>query len=58
MVSSNAVPTYNYQLQYTTSLNPTNWINVGSSLVAGGTMVTNTDTTATGSQRFYRVQGH
>ncbi|MGA9776897.1 MAG: hypothetical protein ACLPRE_15490 [Limisphaerales bacterium] len=58
VVSSNAVPTYNYQLQYTTSLNPTNWISVGSAVVAGGAMVTNADATATGTQRFYRVQGH
>ena len=35
VVSSNAVPTFNYQLQYTASLNPTNWISVGSSVVAG-----------------------
>jgi len=58
VVSSNAVPTYNYQLQYTTSLNPTNWTSVGSSQVAGTTMVTNSDTAATGATRFYRVQAH
>ena len=58
VVSSNAVSTFNYQLQYTASLSPTNWINVGSSVVAGSTMVTNTDTTATTSPRFYRVQAH
>lgn len=57
VVSSNAVPTYTYQLQYTASLSPTNWISVGSSQVAGATMVTNTDSTATTSPRFYRVQG-
>ncbi|HLX96740.1 MAG TPA: hypothetical protein VKU37_13435 [Verrucomicrobiae bacterium] len=56
LVSSNAVPTHTYQLQYTASLSPTNWISVGSSVVAGSPMVTNTDTTATDSQRFYRVQ--
>jgi hypothetical protein len=58
VISSNAVPTYNYQLQYTTSLSPTNWINAGSALVAGGTMMTNTDSTATDAQRFYRIQAH
>ena len=58
VVSSNAVPTFNYQLQFTTSLNPTSWTSVGSSVVAGSTLVTNTDTTATAAQRFYRVQGH
>jgi hypothetical protein len=57
VVSSNAVPTYTYQLQYTASLSPTNWISVGSSVVAGSTMVTNTDGSATNSPRFYRVQG-
>lgn len=56
VVSSNAVPTHNYQLQYTASLSPTNWINVGSSMAAGTTIVTNTDATATSSPRFYRVQ--
>jgi hypothetical protein len=58
VVSSNAVPTFNYQLQYTASLNPTNWISVGSSQVAATYMVTNTDTSATTSPRFYRVQAH
>lgn len=58
VVSSNAVPTYNYQLQYTTSLNPTNWTSVGSAVVAGATTVTNSDTTATDATRFYRVQAH
>ncbi|HXR47574.1 MAG TPA: hypothetical protein VN784_09055 [Candidatus Limnocylindrales bacterium] len=56
VISSNAAPTHMYQLQYTASLNPTNWGNVGSSVVAGSAMVTNTDATATTSPRFYRVQ--
>ena len=56
VISSNAVPTHTYQLQDTASLNPTSWSNVGSSVVAGSTMVTNADTTATVSPRFYRVQ--
>lgn len=58
VISSNSVPTYNYQLQSTASLNPISWGNVGSSVVAGSAMVTNTDTTATTSPRFYRVQAH
>ena len=58
VISSNAVPTFNYQLQYTASLSPTNWISVGSSVVAGAALVTNTDSTATDSIRFYRVQAH
>ena len=58
VISSNAVPTFNYQLQYTASLSPTSWISVGSSAVAGAALVTNTDSTATDSIRFYRVQAH
>ncbi len=58
VVCSNTVPTFNYQLQYTASLNPASWHNVGSSQVASGMMLTNADTTATDPQRFYRVQGH
>ena len=57
VVSSNAVPTHNYQLQYTASLSPVSWNTVGSAVSATGTMVTNSDSTATPSSRFYRVQG-
>jgi len=56
VVSGNALSSHTYQLQYTTSLKPASWINVGSSVVASGTMVTNTDSTATAGDRFYRVQ--
>jgi hypothetical protein len=56
VISSNAVPTYTYQLQYTASLSPTNWANAGSAVTAGTTIVTNSDTGATDTQRFYRVQ--
>jgi len=59
VVSSNAVQNFTYQLQYTASLTPPiSWNNVGSSVVAGSSMVTNAETTATVSTRFYRVQGH
>jgi hypothetical protein len=57
VVSSNAVPTHTYQLQSSSSLNPVSWGNVGSSALASGTLVTNTDTSATASKQFYRVQG-
>ncbi|HEV2436186.1 MAG TPA: hypothetical protein VG077_09310 [Verrucomicrobiae bacterium] len=57
VISSNALPTHMYQLQYTTSLSPTSWTSVGGSQMAGGTTVTNTDTSATTSPRYYRVQG-
>lgn len=59
VISSNAVPTHTYQLEYTTnlSLTPISWNPVsGSSVVAGSTMVTNTDTSAMGSPRFYHVK--
>ncbi len=55
-ISTNAVATFTYQLQYTTSLNPTNWVDVGSAQVANSTMVTNTDTSATDAVRFYQVR--
>ncbi len=56
VISTNAAATHMYQLQYTATLNPTSWNNVGSAVTASATMVTNTDTTATDSKRFYRVQ--
>jgi hypothetical protein len=44
-----------YRLEYKNSLNDTNWMALP--LVAGnGDMLMLTDTTATGSQRFYRVK--
>ncbi|HEY1661132.1 MAG TPA: hypothetical protein VGI03_01825 [Verrucomicrobiae bacterium] len=58
LVSTNAVATHNYQLQYSTSLSPASWSNIGSAISAGGTLVTNTDTTATNSARFYQLQGN
>ena len=57
VVSSNAVPTHMYQLQSTSVLNPVSWGNVGSSVLAGGVLVTNTDSSVTASRQFYRVQG-
>jgi hypothetical protein len=53
-----AVPTYTYQLQYTASLSPTNWINLGSSVVAANTTMTNTDSIGANQMRFYRVSAH
>ena len=58
VISTNAVAGYNYQLQYTASLNSANWVNVGTAQVAGAAWVTNTDTTATATQRFYRVEAY
>ncbi len=56
LISTNASPTHTYQLQYTASLSPIAWTSVGSAVTAGGTIVTNTDTTATPAQRFYQIQ--
>lgn len=55
VISSNAVPNYTYQLQYTTSLSSPSWVDVGSAVMAGSTTVTNTDPSATDSHRFYQV---
>jgi hypothetical protein len=56
--SWNAVNTYpavGYQVQYTTNLVATNWINLGWVLTGSGTTVSSTDTVSTNRQRFYRV---
>jgi autotransporter-associated beta strand protein len=48
---------HSYQLQYTTSLSPTNWQNVGTAQAGNDAPLTFTDTGgATGSLKFYRVQ--
>lgn len=57
VVSSNAAPSHLYQLQSSSSLNPVSWSNVGGSVLASGALVTNTDTSATATKQFYRVQG-
>lgn len=57
VVSSNALASHSYQLQYTTSLNsPITWIPAGSPVTATSTTVTNTDSTATDAHRFYRIE--
>ena len=45
-----------YQVQYTTNLIHTNWVNLGSSITATASTTTNTDASLTDHQRFYRVQ--
>jgi hypothetical protein len=57
-VVSTAVPTFHYQLQATASLQPTNWVNVGSAVLATTTLVTNTDTSATASIKYYQISAH
>ncbi|HXC35107.1 MAG TPA: hypothetical protein VNV43_04490 [Candidatus Acidoferrales bacterium] len=56
LVSTNALPTHSYQLQSSAGLLPASWSNLGSAVIASGTTVTNTDTTATPADRFYRIQ--
>jgi hypothetical protein len=52
----NTMTNHTYQLQYTASLSPTNWIDIGGAVPASGGSMTNTDSGATDSQRFYRVK--
>jgi uncharacterized repeat protein (TIGR03803 family) len=44
-----------YQLQYTTNLNSTNWINLGNTNVATNAIMSEIDSVGLNSQRFYRV---
>ncbi len=48
-------PGVSYQVQYTTDLSATNWINLGGPIVATGNLTTNSDNLGPDSQRFYRV---
>lgn len=57
-VVSTAVPTFHYQLQAATGLNPAAWANAGVSVTASSTLVTNTDTAATANIEFYHVMAH
>ena len=45
---------HSYQLQYTSDVGVTNWINFGSAITASGSVATVSDS-FTNSQRFYRV---
>jgi uncharacterized repeat protein (TIGR03803 family) len=44
-----------YQLQYTSDLSASNWVNLSSAFTATGTTLTAIDTVASGLRRFYRV---
>jgi uncharacterized repeat protein (TIGR03803 family) len=52
----NTVPGEKYQLQWTPALDSALWTDLGSVLTAADLTATATDTTAPGSQRFYRVK--
>ncbi|HYA78936.1 MAG TPA: protease pro-enzyme activation domain-containing protein [Candidatus Nitrosopolaris sp.] len=45
-----------YQVQYSTNLVQTNWINLGSSVTATNFTLTATNSIGRGTQRFYRIQ--
>jgi hypothetical protein len=44
-----------YQVQYTTSLNSTNWVNLGGTNIATGSTLSSSDPVGSDMQRFYRV---
>lgn len=50
-----ATPGRSYQVQYTSSLNPGRWINLGSPIVASTNALTVSDSLDAVQQRFYRV---
>lgn len=52
---TNTVAGTNYTLQYNTNLSTTNWFTVGTQ-AAGGTSDSQTDGSASGTQRYYRIQ--
>lgn len=54
-VSWSAVSGLNYQLQYTTALNPAAWTNSGATQQATNSILTFADTPGGDTQRFYRV---
>jgi hypothetical protein len=51
----NSVPGVSYQAQYTTSLAPAQWANLGPSFSASETVCSFTDTNTADGERFYRV---
>jgi hypothetical protein len=44
-----------YQVQYTASLTPTNWSNLGGTMTAAGSTLSASNAIGTATQRFYRV---
>jgi hypothetical protein len=45
-----------YQIQYSTNLNSTNWLNLGNAIAATNYITTATDSNAFDPQRFYRIR--
>ena len=50
-----AVTGQNYQVQYSSNLNMTNWNNLGSAFTASSNAMTNTDNNLSDNCRFYRI---
>jgi hypothetical protein len=51
----NTVAGQTYQLQYCPDLKSTNWVNLGSPILATSAVTTTSDVIGFNSQRFYRV---
>jgi hypothetical protein len=54
-LSWNSVSGVSYQMQYTSTLSPADWVNIGSSITATASSTTVFETLGTGSGGFYRV---
>jgi hypothetical protein len=50
-----AVPGVVYQVQYTDTLSPTNWVNLGAAVTATDSVIATSDELTSSPQRFYRV---
>ena len=55
-LSWTAIPGRTYQLQYNTNLTQTNWIDLGSSILATNSLILSTNTIGPDPQRFYRTR--
>lgn len=50
-----SAPTRGYQVQYKTNLTQTDWINLGSPILAGGSITSTSDSIGPDPHRFYRI---
>jgi uncharacterized repeat protein (TIGR03803 family) len=51
----NSMPGATYQVQYSSDLNSTNWLNLGGVITGTGAILSETDSVTNGPQRFYRL---
>jgi T5SS/PEP-CTERM-associated repeat protein len=56
LIQIQSVTGHTYQLQYTSSMTPTNWNDLDASQPGNGSVLTFTDLVAVSSQRFYRIE--